>query len=176
MKRPAREPRTYVTAPAPKRRPRPAFVAAGSAVAGFITGALFWHTIGFWNFVSDVVLKGPDEAQSIALAQQSPTVPVAMRPTGSISPARTTVGGRGPSAAKSHLSCSLAVPGHEETSVSPCPPGTLPAPTKSLAKKGDLLGVVAPVQEAAPQLVLTAPPPLIQPSPTWAATIKGSVR
>jgi hypothetical protein len=27
---------------------------------GFLIGAIFWHAIGFWGFIGEVVLKGPD--------------------------------------------------------------------------------------------------------------------
>lgn len=41
-------------------------VVASTAV-GFVAGAVFWHCIGFWGFVRDVVLKGPTiEAQAVA--------------------------------------------------------------------------------------------------------------
>lgn len=30
----------------------------GWSVAGFVGGAVFWHFIGFWSFVADVVLAG----------------------------------------------------------------------------------------------------------------------
>ncbi|MDP1909814.1 MAG: hypothetical protein Q8K85_16060 [Hyphomicrobium sp.] len=30
----------------------------GWSVAGFVVGAVFWHFIGFWSFVADVVLAG----------------------------------------------------------------------------------------------------------------------
>lgn len=30
----------------------------GWSVAGFVVGAVFWHFIGFWGFVADVVLAG----------------------------------------------------------------------------------------------------------------------
>lgn len=34
---------------------------------GFLIGAIFWHAIGFWGFIGDVVLKGPDpHASTIA--------------------------------------------------------------------------------------------------------------
>jgi hypothetical protein len=29
-------------------------------VAGFVAGALFWHSIGFWSFVQSTLLPGPD--------------------------------------------------------------------------------------------------------------------
>lgn len=32
-------------------------------IAGFVIGAVFWHSIGFWGFVERIVYKGrPDEA------------------------------------------------------------------------------------------------------------------
>ncbi|MGE0022330.1 MAG: hypothetical protein AB7S70_01715, partial [Hyphomicrobium sp.] len=30
----------------------------GWSVIGFVVGAVFWHFIGFWGFVSEVVLAG----------------------------------------------------------------------------------------------------------------------
>ncbi len=34
---------------------------------GFLIGAVFWHFIGFWGFVSDIVLRGhPEDARVIA--------------------------------------------------------------------------------------------------------------
>ncbi|WP_333794235.1 hypothetical protein [Hyphomicrobium sp.] len=51
-----------------RSRGRPSFGAArraldgigglGWSVLGFVAGAVFWHFIGFWSFVSDVVLVG----------------------------------------------------------------------------------------------------------------------
>lgn len=31
------------------------------SIAGFVLGAIFWHFVGFWSFVSHMVLKGPEE-------------------------------------------------------------------------------------------------------------------
>lgn len=33
-------------------------VALGWGIGGFLVGAVFWHFIGFWGFVSNVVLRG----------------------------------------------------------------------------------------------------------------------
>lgn len=33
---------------------------AAWAAAGFVVGALFWHTIGFWSFVQSTLLPGSD--------------------------------------------------------------------------------------------------------------------
>ena len=42
-----------------KSRGRRFSAAVLSGLAGFILGAVFWHFVGFWSFVSHVVLKGP---------------------------------------------------------------------------------------------------------------------
>lgn len=60
---PGRRPRNAPIAPAVRRRARPVLTGLLSGVAGFIVGAVFWHIVGFWSFVSQVVLKGPDEQQ-----------------------------------------------------------------------------------------------------------------
>lgn len=49
-------------APGPRRAIRDGI---GWALAGFIIGAVFWHFVGFWTFVSTVVLKGADEPHHI---------------------------------------------------------------------------------------------------------------
>ncbi len=33
-----------------------------AGIAGFLAGAVAWHFVGFWSFVSSVVLRGPDPA------------------------------------------------------------------------------------------------------------------
>lgn len=43
---------------------------------GFITGAFFWHAVGFWGFVSEVVLNGSAENRGVLELAQMPT-PVA---------------------------------------------------------------------------------------------------
>jgi hypothetical protein len=185
----ARRPRDVnrLLAPPPRRQPlhtRPVVVAASSAVLGFVTGAIFWHSIGFWSFVSTVVLKGPDdEVRTVQAATTAPVqVPVHMRPTGSIGPQRPV--GR-PSTPKSYLTCSLAVADETlgETQVLPCPPGTLAAPSKPLARKGDLLTAAAS-EPAAPTQIQPAPQPLTFPSavatpapaPGWSPIIRGAQR
>ena len=37
----------------------------GWAFVGFVIGAVFWHFIGFWSFVSDTVLRGPASATRV---------------------------------------------------------------------------------------------------------------
>lgn len=166
----------------PARRPplrkRPAVVAAGSALLGFVTGAVFWHSIGFWSFVSTVVLKGPEDeiTSPVRETQTAARVPVHLRPTGSIGPVRPTVGGKS-GAAKSYLTCSLAVADDigGEANVVPCPVGTIAAPTKPLARKGDLLtvGHAAAPAPAAPSLPPATPAATTQ---AWTPTIRGPQR
>jgi hypothetical protein len=38
----------------------------GWASLGFVLGAAFWHAIGFWDFVGNVVLNGPSDRRRIA--------------------------------------------------------------------------------------------------------------
>lgn len=50
---------------------------------GFLIGAAFWHFIGFWSFVSDIVLKGhPEDARVIAQTGRDCTELVLDRNTG----------------------------------------------------------------------------------------------
>jgi hypothetical protein len=60
----------------------------GWSVLGFVAGAIFWHFVGFWGFVSSVVFAnnqatGPD----VAVAQRAPVIvvsqPVSTGATGS---------------------------------------------------------------------------------------------
>ena len=42
------------------------------SASGFLAGAIFWHAVGFWRFVSDIVLDpAPGPAQMAAAAPQS---------------------------------------------------------------------------------------------------------
>jgi len=42
------------------------------SAAGFLAGALFWHAVGFWGFISDVVLDpAPTPVQMTAVAPPS---------------------------------------------------------------------------------------------------------
>lgn len=43
----------------------------GWSVIGFIGGAVFWHFVGFWGFVSDVVLSGGETPASVQTLPQS---------------------------------------------------------------------------------------------------------
>ena len=52
--------RHHAAAPSsPARKRRRISAAVWSGIAGFVLGAVFWHLVGFWSFVSHVVFKGP---------------------------------------------------------------------------------------------------------------------
>lgn len=38
---------------------------------GFLAGALFWHAVGFWRFLSDVVFDPPPRPEMMAVARPS---------------------------------------------------------------------------------------------------------
>lgn len=46
----------------------PAWRPLTAGVAGFVAGAVAWHFVGFWSFVSSVVLRGPETAAPPAAA------------------------------------------------------------------------------------------------------------
>jgi hypothetical protein len=47
--------------PPPDALPRPRRLSSAIwALSGFVLGAVFWHTIGFWSFVNSTLLPGPD--------------------------------------------------------------------------------------------------------------------
>lgn len=58
-----------ITAPGTPRHSKPAAravfggarTAFSSGLLGFIAGVVFWHFIGFWEFVSKVVFRGPEQ-------------------------------------------------------------------------------------------------------------------
>lgn len=37
-----------------------------AGLVGFAAGVFFWHAVGFWGFVNQVVMRGPEPAQSTA--------------------------------------------------------------------------------------------------------------
>jgi hypothetical protein len=196
-----RRPRARGRAPLHKR---PVVVALGSAMLGFCCGAMFWHAVGFWSFVSDVVLKGPDDGTPAMVKEAKSTEPqpVSSRATGSISPVRVAVGGVPSAAIKARLHCSVAIPdpAFGEVHIFPCAPGTGQPPSKPLARKGDRLDSAAAASTAAtapetavqPLTPKAVPPPAAQaaqlpqkaattaptgPAPSaWSPTIRGSAR
>jgi hypothetical protein len=44
---------------------------------GFVVGATFWHAVGFWTFVSDVVLYGTPSASGTFVRAEAPAMKIA---------------------------------------------------------------------------------------------------
>ena len=63
----------------PTKARRSARSAAVWAAVGFIAGAVFWHAVGFWSFVSDVVLKGASTVEAKLALAASPRAPTSDR-------------------------------------------------------------------------------------------------
>lgn len=61
---------------------------ASSALLGFVVGAVFWHFVGFWSFVRDVLYQGPVTERQVALQHgRACTELVLDRVTGKMTPA-----------------------------------------------------------------------------------------
>ncbi len=55
------------------------------ACLGFAAGAIFWHLVGFWQFIGEVVLDRPDELRAeLAAMGTASRVPAPQIVTGSI--------------------------------------------------------------------------------------------
>lgn len=46
--------------------------AARAAALGFVTGAIFWHFVGFWSFMSQIVFSSPERQRQTAQALARP--------------------------------------------------------------------------------------------------------
>jgi hypothetical protein len=63
----------------PRNKGRAAIIWGG---IGFLSGAVFWHAVGFWGFLGDVVLNGSTDARASAvealpvIAADAPGVPL----------------------------------------------------------------------------------------------------
>lgn len=105
--------------------------------SGFLIGAVFWHFIGFWDFMSAVVL-GDQEAKRRA---QEGGGSWAVRIFVPHSPARGASAKKGPAVAATCTSVALDRPsGH--TVAKPCPP-ILPTAPAAIAAKSDRLPSIA---------------------------------
>lgn len=109
-------------------RSRRAGSAAGFGLLGFLFGAVFWHFVGFWDFVGQVMFKGkPDEMQ---IAQAPPPIKLKERVPGSgalavvIEPAACTT---------LRLDRASGV-----TSDADCEPTTLPLRSLKVARREDM--------------------------------------
>ncbi len=81
--------------PAPPRAAGNRASGFGSAVlwggSGFVVGAMFWHVIGFWDFMSHVVLGAPESRRSQAEASGWATQVITTPTPGRTTTKRTTV-------------------------------------------------------------------------------------
>lgn len=60
----------------------------GSALIGFVFGAVFWHFVGFWSFVRDVIYQGPATGRQVALQYGRQCTDLVLdRTTGKMTPA-----------------------------------------------------------------------------------------
>jgi hypothetical protein len=64
----------------------------GWGLAGFVLGVVFWHFVGFWSFVSDVVFVGREDATPAPVVRRADS-----RPAGA---ARATAPGIAPHCVK----------------------------------------------------------------------------
>jgi hypothetical protein len=123
----------------------------GWALGGFVCGAVFWHAVGFWSFMSDII-SSTQQSRMAASAQDAAGWQTDVRtPQAAPSPIRQTVAGRRP--ALVHLpDCSVVLRDRRtgETSLQPCP-GHLPPVVVAATRgpKADLgvhVGLLAPAE------------------------------
>ena len=141
-----------------------------SGLVGFAVGALFWHMIGFWGFVTTVVLKGPiDDRVRTAAEPPLPVVSRELRPSLSWSraPARSPkapqlVQVMPESCSSLHLDRTVGT-----TSLIECVATDRPLPEGSAGARGDFLAIaksatgdIAPGASASPDWRLTVIDPI----------------
>lgn len=92
----------------------------GWSVIGFVVGAVFWHFIGFWGFVANVVLAGgpPTAAEGLAAASGARSVIAQAAATG---PTAT-----GPTAVSAHTCTNLVLDRRSGTTVARACVGVFP--------------------------------------------------
>ena len=73
-------------------RPRQFLHSLVAGTCGFLLGAVFWHWIGFWGFVTSTVLRGPMDDRPRAGIEAAQPLPRDQR--ASITPARPAQAGR----------------------------------------------------------------------------------
>jgi hypothetical protein len=124
--------------------------ALGWSLTGFIVGAAFWHFIGFWNFLGNVVLNGSSDRLRPTVAE-APAWQADVRPQANPTPTRPVAFAKKP-AAGAAAACSALVrdPVSGETSAQPCP-GSPAVLATAGSEKADLA-----VAEAAPPAVRAA--------------------
>jgi hypothetical protein len=74
--------------PAKRRRgPRPGVIWAAS---GFIAGAVFWHAVGFWSFISDVVFNKDERTWTLGAAEVAGNANISLPTIFLVDPANCT--------------------------------------------------------------------------------------
>lgn len=122
---------------------------AAYTALGFVAGMLAWHMVGFWSFVSDVVLHQPPKSRQLTVAANTSSVDLKAIPagtsdltTGSIAPATTP--------APPQERCISVTRGAEEANVAAidCKPHD-PLRDAVLAPRGDRLpSALSSIQDA----------------------------
>lgn len=102
--------------------------ALAPAALGFVAGALFWHFVGFWAFVSEIIFKGPAPAQRVQGAQIT---------TGSISPAERLARLTERSGIDPHCTALQLDRRSGATRISLCTPPRLSLPYVEVSRKTD---------------------------------------
>jgi hypothetical protein len=62
-----------------------------AGLAGFVAGAVCWHMVGFWGFVSDAVLHRHGTTHPSALSKDGSLAKVQSRQTGTAGPVRVSL-------------------------------------------------------------------------------------
>lgn len=96
--------------------------------AGFLAGSVFWHFVGFWDFVGRIVFNGPQHVTPAHAHDAGPTGP------------DRSVSSDGVSEQAKVSACVelLREPHSGETTALPCAPGPMPFQVGSLSSRGDL--------------------------------------
>lgn len=119
--------------------------------SGFIVGAIFWHTIGFWDFMTAVILGSPESRHRQPDAANGWSTHVIATPTPGRSPSkRPVVAGN---------CTTLAIDRTKGATASkPCP-AILPTAPASVATKADRLpGIAIPAVDQSETAVVGATP------------------
>lgn len=144
---------------------------AGAALiwggSGFIVGAIFWHAIGFWDFMTAVVLGDQESRRRQPEASNSWSTQVIVTPTPGRSAARRTV--------VAGNCISLAIDRSKgETTTKPCP-AILPSVPATAAVKADRLAgplEATPADQTEAVAVGTTPNGPASPNPLETSSIK----
>lgn len=115
--------------------------ALGWSLFGFIVGAVFWHVIGFWDFMGNVVLSGHGDKRRNAAETPTWQAEVKTPPT----PFRPATGGKRVATPAPAPSCTLLTLDRAtgDTTSQTCPPGQIALPAGTMLEKADLLTAAA---------------------------------